>query len=207
MLHRQSGDPGENQVYALSANANTNPQGPTLTVSNCSIVNNGNGSLADQSAGTLNASANWWGGTSATTIAGLMTGTVDFTPYLDSGTDTEPGAAGFQGDFSVLHVTALGSQTGSGGRIQEGINDVIGGKVIIEAGFYVENVLANQANLELAGVGQSLVTIVPALSGPNPAAAVVRFIQASAALFSFKRVGSRSTTSLWTVTIRLSSAV
>jgi hypothetical protein len=172
-------------VYALSADANTNPLGPTLTINNCSIVNNGNGYLAEQSAGTLNASGNWWGGTNANAIAALTTGAVDFTPYLDSGADTDGATPGFQGDFSVLHVTALGSQTGAGGRIQEGIDDVVGGKVFIEAGSYVENILANKTDLELAGVGQSAVTIVPALSAPNtgggslpPGASSIILIQA-----------------------------
>jgi hypothetical protein len=157
-------------VSAVEADANTGPLGPTVVVTNCSIVNNGNSSgyLATQDAGTLNASGNWWGTTNQVTIAGLMHGTVDFTPYLDSGNDTDAITAGFQGDFSVLHVTPLGAQTGGGGRIQEGINDVVGGKVILEAGLFVENVLANKPSLELAGVGQALVTIVPALSAPNP---------------------------------------
>jgi autotransporter-associated beta strand protein len=155
-------------VRAVEADASTMPLGPTLVVTDCSIVNNGNpnGYLAGQSDGVLNASGNWWGTTSDTAIASLMLGVVDFTPYLDSGANTA--SSGFQGDFGTLHVTALGAQTGGTGRIQEGINDVIGGKVIIQAGNYVENILANQDNLELAGAGQALVTIVPALSAPNP---------------------------------------
>ncbi len=120
----------------------------------------------------LDASANWWGDN---TLAGIQPkidqsgGPVDFTPWLDTGTPLVAGTCnGFSGDFSVLHVSAASPQAGMTGRIQEGINDVVGGKVIIEAGHYAENVLANKANLELAGVGQGLVTIVPALSSPNP---------------------------------------
>lgn len=177
-------------VRAVEADANTAPLGPTLVVTDCSIVNNGNSSgyLASQDAGTLNASGNWWGTTNDSDIANLIIGTVDFNPYLDSGVDTDPVTPGFQGDFSTLHVTTLGAQTGGVGRIQEGINDVVGGKVIIEAGNYAENILANKPNLELAGVGQSGVTIVPALSAPNPCpggdsicsgASIVILVQAS----------------------------
>lgn len=161
---------GPYTVRAVEADANTGPLGPTLVVTDCSILNNGNsaGYLAGQDSGTLNASGNWWGTTSDTDIASLMLGVVDFTPYLDNGTDTDPVTPGFQGDFSALHVTTLGAQIGGTGRIQEGINDVVGGKVIIEAGNYAENILANKDALELAGVGQSLVTIVPAFSAPAP---------------------------------------
>lgn len=116
--------------------------GPTMTVANNSIDNNGNtsGRLAMQSGGTLNASGNWWGTTSDTTIVGLMTGSVDFTPYLASGTDTSA-AAGFQGDFSALQVTAQGGQT-AGTRIQEGIDLVTaGGTVQVGAGSFAENVV------------------------------------------------------------------
>lgn len=134
-------------VRALEADANTTPLGPTLVVTGCSIVNNGNpsGYLAGQDAGTLNASGNWWGTTSDTNITNLMLGVVDFTPYLDSGTDTDPLTPGFQGDFSALHVSALGAQTGSGGRIQEGISAIADGSLTdgnrrlnVEAGTYTE---------------------------------------------------------------------
>ena len=42
---------------------------------------------------------------------------VDYSPWLDSGTDTDP-AAGFQGDFSVLLVDDDSPQSGSGGRMR-----------------------------------------------------------------------------------------
>ena len=125
-------------VRAIAADASTAPEGPTLTVSNCSIDNNGNASgyLAQQSAGTLNASGNWWGGNSAATIAAGVIGIVDFTPFLDVGTDTA-GTAGFQGSVGTVHVTTLGAQTGAGGRIQEGI-DLAGTTVKINSGTYAE---------------------------------------------------------------------
>jgi autotransporter-associated beta strand protein len=148
------GNPAVQNAYsvtALEADANTTPLGPTLVVNDCSIVNNGNGNLAGQDAGTLNASGNWWGSTSDTTIAALMTGTVDFTPYLDSGTDTDLVTAGFQGDFSTLHVTTLGAQTGVAERVQEG-HDLASGAsptVIVQAGTYSESVVVSKSGFTL----------------------------------------------------------
>ena len=94
----------------------------------------------------LDASGNWWGGTAEATIAAGMLGAVDFTPYLASGTDSDGGTAGFQGDFSTLHVTALGAQT-TGTRVQEGVDWVADGVlsgasriVDVRAGTYTESV-------------------------------------------------------------------
>uniref|UniRef100_UPI0030D83D28 beta strand repeat-containing protein n=1 Tax=uncultured Gimesia sp. TaxID=1678688 RepID=UPI0030D83D28 len=97
----------------------------------------------------VDASGNWWGSTDETTIANSMksdgvdgdASQVDFTSFLNNGADTNVGLAGFQGDFSTLNVTALGSQTGPVGRIQEAIANVTaGGTVNILSGTYVGNV-------------------------------------------------------------------
>ncbi|HBL45247.1 MAG TPA: hypothetical protein DDZ90_17840, partial [Planctomycetaceae bacterium] len=72
--------------------------------------------IAHYGGDTVDASGNWWGITDATTIANSMksdgddgnASKVDFTSYLNIGTDTEDGTAGFQGDFSTLNVTTLG---------------------------------------------------------------------------------------------------
>ena len=137
-------------VYALDADADTTPQGPTFVAFNNSILNNGNplGKLAAQSAGTLNASGNWWGDTSDTAIAGLMTGMVDFTPYLASGMDMDTGISGFQGDFSTMYVTPLGAQTGSAERVQEG-HDTAKATVIVDAGSYGESVVISKSGFTL----------------------------------------------------------
>ncbi len=66
-------------------------------------VNNTDGS-------TLNASVNWWGTTDAAVVFAGTSGLVDFTPFLDSGTDTDLGTAGFQGDLSIMNVTLRGEQ-------------------------------------------------------------------------------------------------
>ena len=79
-------------------------------------------------------------------ILGPASANIDFTPYLNSGTDTNVettpgrGTNGFQGDFSNLWVTAAGAQTGATGRVQEGINSVSGSTVNVAAGLYVGDV-------------------------------------------------------------------
>ena len=79
-------------------------------------------------------------------IAGAASANIDFTPYLNAGTDTNVettpgrGTNGFQGDFSNLWVTAAGGQTGATGRVQEGINSVSGSTVNVAAGLYVGDV-------------------------------------------------------------------
>ena len=154
-------------VYALDVfDAPTH----TLTVTNCSLDNNGNpsGSLALVLSGaTVSASGNWWGDNTAAGVASLVSANVDYTPWLDVGTDTDLSTPGFQGNFHTLHVSAASPQLGSVGRIQEAINAVSGSKVIIEAGTYVENLHITMDNLELAGVGAGSVLIYPAFSDPN----------------------------------------
>jgi hypothetical protein len=128
------------------------PLGTSLTVFGNSITGN-TAAIASGGGGTINASANWWGNTVASAIDDLVSGPVDFTPYLVSGSDTSA-AAGFQGDFSTLYVTPLGAQTGTTGRIQEGFDlaTTPGGTVNLTAGTYSENV-AVPAGDTLAGNG------------------------------------------------------
>ena len=129
-----------------------------LTVTNCSIDNNGSGIgryLASQTTGigTLNAAGNWWGLTSDSAITNKMTNasTVVFTPYLDNGTDLALSTPGFQGDFSTLHVTTLGAQTSGIKRVQQA-NDMVTGVspvLIVEAGVYNESVSISRDGLTL----------------------------------------------------------
>ncbi len=84
---------------------------------------------------TLDASCNWWSTNTAAGVAGEVSADVDYTPWLDSGTDTDPGP-GFQGDLSVLNVDDDSPQTGATGRIQEGVDEVTASTVNVAAGTY-----------------------------------------------------------------------
>jgi hypothetical protein len=90
-------------------------------------------------------------------LAGPASANFDYTPFLDVGTDTSP-AIGFQGDFHTVHVVSTGAQTGSIGRVQEGVNFVSGSTVLIGPGNYSDNVVITN-NIVLDGSG----------SGSNPA--------------------------------------
>jgi hypothetical protein len=79
------------------------------------------------------------------TIAGVESARVDYSPYLNLGTDTAPATTGFQGDVSSVSVTLDGADT-SGSRIQEGINLVsAGGTMSLASGTYPGNVNVNKA--------------------------------------------------------------
>lgn len=107
----------------------------------------------NQTVGIVNASGNWWGTSTAAGVAGEVNANVDYTPWLDVGTDIAPATPGFQGSFATLHVDDSSVQSGALGRIAEGILLATGATptVIIEAGTYAENVAANKAGLVLKG--------------------------------------------------------
>jgi len=104
----------------------------------------------------LDASANWWGVNTIAGVPGIIDitgGPVDYTPWLNTG--GEPVAEvcdGFQGDFSVLHVDDDSPQSGSTGRIQEGISLIADGSLTggsrilnVHPGTYVENDIVDRA--------------------------------------------------------------
>jgi hypothetical protein len=130
---------------------------------------------APLTAAVVDASANWWGTNSAAGVAALVTSDVDYTPWLNNGTDTAPATPGFQGDFSTLDVGAASPQTGSTGAIQEAVNLVTtGGTVNVGAGTFTEQLDINKAmTLHGAGAGTTFVHSPATLatkfttSGPN----------------------------------------
>ena len=127
-------------------------------------INNASGTLAD-------ASVNWFGVNTAAGVAAKVSANVDYSPFLDSGTNTQPmGTPGFNGDFTVLDVAAASPQAGNLGQIQEGVNDVTaGGTVNVTAGTYAENVTINK-NLTLAGAaGNPQTSIIQAAGGTGVA--------------------------------------
>jgi len=83
------------------------------------------------------ASGNWFGTSDFNLVPAMFEGGVDFSPWLDDGTDTSPDP-GFQGDFSALWLDAASPQTGGLGRIQEGLGLLAGSTLYVRPGTYVE---------------------------------------------------------------------
>ncbi|MEQ1826796.1 MAG: right-handed parallel beta-helix repeat-containing protein, partial [Pirellula sp.] len=121
----------------------------------------GNSSFGLQSASTdlIDASGNYWGSNTPAGVQSKSQGTVDFTPYLDSGTDTDLGARGFVGDFLHLHVATQGGQSVTANpsndfRIQEAIDLVASGPsplITVHSGTYNETAIINENNVTLDG--------------------------------------------------------
>ena len=129
-----------------------NPSDTSTVVAHYNSINGNTVYGIQTTAPPVDASANWWGSTAPSTVAGSISGTVDFTPLLDSGTDTDLVAPGFQASLSSLTVHTLGSQTGSTGRIQEGINLVSGSTVNVAAGTYnITSHIAISKNISIIG--------------------------------------------------------
>jgi hypothetical protein len=131
----------------------------TTAVQNNSLVGTGYG-VNNSTSAVVDASGNWYGSSSASVVAGKVTANVDYTPWLNSGTDTAPGTLGFQGDFSNLWVAAASPQTGAAGRITEGIGLLAGSGLTLNvlAGTYTENPVLNHA-ISLIGAGASTTII------------------------------------------------
>lgn len=121
--------------------------------------------ITSVSSNTVEASGNWWGAIDVSTVAGETSGSVDFTPWLHVGTDTNPGVPGFQGDFSTVHVDDDSPQVGTVGRVQEGVDMVTASTVLIGPGTYVEQVnIAEECTLTGAGVGITIIQSPASLS-------------------------------------------
>ena len=146
----------------------------SVTIHGSNLAGNTGDAVENASATIVNASGNWWGSVDETVILNATTGLVDFTPFLNSGTDGNGSDAGFVGDSSALNVTTLGKQSGTSGRVQEGVDTVsTGGDVYVLAGTYAENVVINQS-VQLLGPNAGIdpntgsrvaeAVIVPAIS-------------------------------------------
>ena len=122
----------------------------TGTVTGVQVRNNSFLRLKNLTSATIDASSNYWGSSDPTTVAGNISGAVDFSPLLDNGTDTDLATLGFQPDFSSYTVHTLGSQTGATSLIQEGIDLVNGSTLNVVAGTYAENININKS-LNLVG--------------------------------------------------------
>ncbi|WP_345326667.1 beta strand repeat-containing protein, partial [Novipirellula rosea] len=127
--------------------------------SNVTIFDNdlsGNSDGVTSTNPVVNAAGNWWGTADESLIA--ASGSVDFSTYLTSGLDTATGTLGFQGDFSELNVTALGSQAGSSSRIDEAIVLVTdGGTLNLGSGTFAGASVTKPVTIIGVGAGQTIV--------------------------------------------------
>ena len=92
-----------------------------LVLHNNSLDNNTT-SITNTGATLVDASSNWLGNEDATIVAGLISGSVDYTPWFNGDMDTDPVTPGFQGDFSYLNVDDDSVQNGIQTVIGEGIH-------------------------------------------------------------------------------------
>jgi uncharacterized repeat protein (TIGR01451 family) len=128
----------------------------------------------------VNAGGNWWGVNDPAAVAAQVSANVDYSPWLASGTDIDPGAPGFEGDFSSLWVDDDSPRVGAVTAIQEGINAVLsGGTVTAAPGNYGEQVFVNKP----ATVTSSSGAAVTVIDGPDDWPYVVR-IQSSNVVFN-----------------------
>ncbi|QDU28581.1 Bifunctional hemolysin/adenylate cyclase precursor [Anatilimnocola aggregata] len=166
-----------NNFISGSFNAISVPTAETIPAGLLSVTNNsltlpsgGSFLVRNNGTGTLDASGNWFGTSTLAGVTAATSGTVDYTPYLNSGTDTDAGTPGFQGDFSNLTVHTAGTQAGAVGRVQEGVNLVtVGGTVNVLLGTYSDNVVINKS-LTLDGAGPT--TIIDGSVGGIPSSAI-----------------------------------
>ena len=93
----------------------------------------------------VNGSGNWYESKFSSYFLPKLLGSIDYTPWLHSGTDMSSGTPGFQPDLSTLWVDDDSPQTGTTGRIQEAVNLVSGSTIYVLAGTYTEQVLLNKS--------------------------------------------------------------
>ena len=84
-----------NSFNGIAVKAGVELPGNVYLVNNNSITGNSNKAIYHGGTGTLNATCNWFGSTNPATIAGLVQGDVNFTPWLIDGTDNSTDV-GFQ---------------------------------------------------------------------------------------------------------------
>ncbi len=82
----------------------------TVTIHSNDLSGNTTGAISTNP--VVEASGNYWG-VSGPVVAGA--GTVNTAPYLTSGTDTQPGVPGFQGDFTSLTTLNQYNETSESG--------------------------------------------------------------------------------------------
>jgi parallel beta-helix repeat protein len=136
------------------------------------IYNNsfdGTGLAVDNQTSILvDASGNWWGTNESAGIQALISGLVDYSPWLYSNIDTDSSYP-FSGDFSELGVDSNSPKVPEPllgmiiGNIQEGINDADnGGTVHLSAGTYVIPAqIYISKDISVDGAGKEITILTP----------------------------------------------
>jgi parallel beta-helix repeat protein len=178
-----------------------NSDGSSVAANGNDLSGNDTG-VAFRGTGMADFSGNWWGETDDAAVEAYLykdagaTGTLDFTPFLMTGTDTDGTTNGFQGDFSHLKVTALGDQTGTTGRIQEGVESIEDGSLIdgarlieVDDGTFEDGTIINKA-VTLLGSGPTNTTTIEV--GASSAGMTVTSSDVTIDGFRFERDGNAS---------------
>jgi parallel beta-helix repeat protein len=111
-------------------------------------------------------------------VLGAGAANIDITPFLDSGVDTSA-AHGFQGSHAAVAVSALGAQTGSTSRLQEGVD-------LVDAGGVVRATAGDFSTIVPVQIAKSL-----SLVGPNVGVSPTATRVAEATVTSSGGVGIR----------------
>lgn len=136
-----------NTTYGVRVLGGSNPGAVSMFSSN-HLGSSTTMAFQNDSGTTIIAEGNWWGSNQPNLVQPKISTGVDYSPWLDTGTDLNPGTRGFQGDFSSLRVDDLAAET-SASAIQEGIDMVtLGGFVGVFSGNYPGNSNLNR-NLTL----------------------------------------------------------
>jgi hypothetical protein len=129
----------------------------TGTINNNSITGqSGNTINATTIANPVDATCNWYGSAVFADIAASVSGSVDFVPYLNDGTDDDAGTAGFQpvagscvdGPVRVYSDAALTMLVSTHTTIQAAIDDgttLDGYFIQVDAGTYNESVIVDKS--------------------------------------------------------------
>ncbi|MFH1681448.1 MAG: right-handed parallel beta-helix repeat-containing protein [Candidatus Eisenbacteria bacterium] len=132
----------DNEVGIL-VDFGTNPEPTGNVIRDNSLTGNTVAVRANESTVPVDASGNWLGVATPSGAAAAVEGFVDYTPWLAVGDDI--GDPGFHGDYSVLWVDDDSPQSGTAGRIQEGIDVVTGSTVHVAAGPYADPIVFGSA--------------------------------------------------------------
>ncbi len=122
-----------NQVGTVYANMRLQGSS-TATLLNCSLLSSLH-QIDNDGGGDVNAFGCWWGSNDPATVASgfvnTNAGNVDYNPWLDSATDIDLVKGGFQGDWSFFHLSNAGNDLSLDGRIQEAIDSLVAGGVLL----------------------------------------------------------------------------